>query len=231
MHAADVMTKNAISIRLDTAVPDIAQLLLANRISAVPVIDPDQKILGIVSEGDLMRRPENETESRHSWWLEAIFSTRDWPRDYIKTHGRTADDVMTRKVVVVTEDTPLHEIARLLEIHHIKRVPVVRDGRLVGIVSRANLLHGLVAQGTKNLVCNTPNDKEIREQLLNTFSKEAGLGTALINVIVKDGVVQLWGTVGSTTDRKAANLAAENTPGVKTVENNLNQIASWVGPV
>ncbi len=231
MHASDVMTTNTIYIHTDTPVPDIAQLLLEKRISAVPVVDQEMKILGIVSEGDLMRRPENETESRHSWWLEAIFSTRDWARDYIKTHGRTADDVMTRQVIVVSEDTPLHEIAQILEKHHIKRVPVVRNERLVGIVSRANLLHGLVTKEPKTVSGNDPDDKEIRRQLLKTLSEETGLTTALINVTVKDGAVQLWGTVNNATDRKAAQLAAENTPGVKSVENNLKQITVWVSPI
>lgn len=224
MQAADIMTTNVVTVRPDTGVREIAGLLLKHRISAVPVVDPDQRVLGIVSEGDLMRRAENETDDRHSWWLEAIFSTHDMAGDYIKTHGRNAGDVMTRNVVTVTEETPLYEVARLLERHHIKRVPVIRDGSLVGLVSRANLLHGLIAKGAEGGGPSAAGDKTIREELLHALSQEAGLRTALINVIVNDGVVQLWGLVESGTERKAAQIAAENTRGVKSVENHLGEI-------
>ena len=135
-----------------------------------------------------------------------------------------AGDLMTRDVVGVTEDTPLREIAGLLEKHHIKRVPVTRDEQLVGIVSRANLLHGLAAKGAESTGPSSSDDQTIREKLLHALSMEAGLDTALINVIVSDGVVQFWGLVGSGTEKKAAQIAAENTPGVKAVENHLGQV-------
>lgn len=228
MQAADVMTTNVITVPPDTGVRDIARLLLKHRISAVLVVDTEQRALGIVSEGDLMRRAENDTDRRHSWWLEAIFSTHDKAADFIKTHGRTAGDVMTRDVVTVTEDTPLHEIAGLLERHHIKRVPVTRDGRLVGIVSRANLLHGLAAKGAESAHPSSSDDQTMREKLLHALSKEAALDTALINVVVNDGVVQLWGIVDSENEKKAAQIAAENTPGVRTVENHLWLAPPWI---
>ena len=224
MQAMDVMTKNVITVQPDTGVPEIARLLLTHRISAVPVVDEDRRLLGIVSEGDLMRRVETDTESRHSWWLEAISSTQDRAREYVKSHGRKAKDVMTRGVIGVTEDTPLYEIAGLLEKHHIKRAPVTRGGRLVGIVSRANLLHGLAAKGVEVTGPGSSDDQTIRDNLLHALSKETGLDTALINVIVKDGVVQLWGLVGSDTERKAAQISAESIAGVKAVENNLGQV-------
>ena len=228
MQATDVMTANVITVQPDTGVPEIARLLLKHRISAVPVVDADRRVVGIVSEGDLMRRAETDTESRHSWWLEAILSTQDRAGEYIKTHGRKAGDVMTRNVVCVAEDTPLYEIAGLLEKHHIKRAPVTRDGRLVGIISRANLLHGLAAIGAESTVPSSSDDQTIREKLLHALSKEAGLDMALINVVVNDGVVQLWGLVGSGTEKKAAQVSAENTPGVKAVENNLGQVPPGV---
>ena len=223
MQAKDVMTTNVVTVQIGTGVPEIARLLLKHRISAVPVVDADQRILGIVSEGDLMRRTETDTEIRHSWWLEAMLSTEDRAREYIKVHGRKAGDVMTRDLVSVTEETPLYEIARLLEKHHVKRVPVTRDGRLIGIVSRANLLHGFAAKEAKTTGPSSSDDQTIRENLLHTLAKEAGLDMALINVIVNDGVVQLWGLVGSGTEKKAAQVSAESTPGVKRVENHLGQ--------
>ncbi len=229
MRARNVMTTNVITVQPDTGVPEIARLLLKYRISAVPVVDADQRVFGIVSEGDLMRRAETDTESRHSWWLESFVSTQDRAGEYIKTQGLKAGDVMTRDVVGVTEDTPLYEIAGLLEKHYIKRVPVTRDGRLIGIVSRANLLHGLAAKGAESTGPSSSDDQTIREKLLHALSKEAGLHTALINVIVSDGVVQLWGLVGSDTEKKAAQVSAENTPGVTAVENYLGQapIGAW----
>ncbi len=223
MQAKDVMTANVVTVQPGTGVPEIARLLLKHRISAVPVVDADQRVLGIVSEGDLMRRTETDTEGRHSWWLEAMLSAEDRAREYIKTHGRKAGDVMTRNVVTVTEDTPLYEIAGLLEKHHIKRVPVTRDGRLIGIVSRANLLHGFAAKEAEGSGRSSSDDQTIRENLLHTLATEAGLDMALINVIVNDGVVQLWGLVGSGSEKKAAQISAENTLGVKRVENHLGQ--------
>ncbi len=228
MQAKDVMTANVVTVQPGTGVPEIARLLLKHRISAVPVVDADQRILGIVSEGDLMRRTETDTERRHSWWLEAMLSTEDRAREYIKVHGRKAGDVMTRDLISVTEETPLYEIAGLLEKHHVKRVPVTRDGRLIGIVSRANLLHGFAAKEARTTGPGSSDDQTIRENLLHTLAKEAGLDMALINVIVNDGVVQLWGLVGSGTEKKAAQVSAESTPGVKRVENHLGQAPTVV---
>lgn len=227
MQAQDVMTTNVITVRLDTEIKEIAALLLKHRISAVPVIDADQGVLGIVSEGDVIRRAENGTDNRHSWWLQDLFATRNKAEEYIKTHGRKASEVMTQNVITVEKETPLHEIARLLEKHRIKRVPVTDDSKLVGIVSRANILHGLAAQSSENPHPASVDDRTIREQLLDTLSQDAGLDTGMINVIVRDSVVQLWGIVDSDTKKQAALVAAENMPGVKSVENHLSRVPTW----
>lgn len=219
MHAADVMTKDVLSVEANTAVREIAELLLKHRISAVPVIDSDKTLLGIVSEGDLIRRQETDTERRHSWWLEALMSQQEKAKEFIKAHGRKAGDLMTSKVVTVAEDSPLHEIARLLEQNHIKRVPVTKNGKLVGIVSRANLIQGLAVKGTEIASSGSSDDQSIRETLLNSLSEV--IGPTTINVIVTDGVVELWGIVNSATEKKATEVSAENIPGVKSVENNL----------
>ena len=224
MQAADIMTTNVVSVQADTTIQEIASLLLQHRISAVPVVDGNQHVIGIVSEGDLMRRPEIDTNNRHSWWLAAIFSTRDKTADYIKTHGRKAFDVMTPGAITVAEDTPLYEIAGLLEKHHIKRVPVMRDNRLVGIVSRANLVHALAAQGAQTAQVGTSDDKTIREALMKELTTIVGLDAPLINVTVTEGVVQIWGIVDATNKKQAAQIAAENIAGVKAVENNLGNM-------
>jgi osmotically-inducible protein OsmY len=135
---------------------------------------------------------------------------------------------MSRNVVSVEEETQLHEIARLLEMHHIKRVPVTRDGLLTGLVSRANLLHGLTAKGAKVGAPGSVDDRTIRNDLLHELSDKAGLNTGRLNVIVNNGVVQLWGVTDSDKEKRAAQIAAENTPGVKAVENNLARVPLWI---
>jgi len=228
MHAIDVMTTNVISVREETSVREIAGLMLKHRISALPVIDADQRVVGIVSEGDLMRRAETDTEARYPWWLASLRSNEEQAIDFIKTHGLRARDVMTRRVITVTEDASLCDIADVLERHHIKRVPVTRHGQLVGIVSRANLLQGLATTANADLPPGTPDDRTIRANLMRALSEHAGIDTRVLNVTVENGVVRLWGLVETREEAKAAQLAAETTPGVKAVENNLHQVAGWV---
>lgn len=228
MHAIDVMTTNVITARDDTSVREIAGLMLKHRISALPVVDADQRIVGIVSEGDLMRRAENQTEARYPWWLALFRSNAEQATDFVKAHGLKARDVMTRKVFTVSENASLREIATVLEKHHIKRVPVTRHGRLVGIVSRSNLLQGLAASANGDLHPGTPDDRTIRANLMRTLFDKAGVDSRAVNVIVESGVVRLWGLVETPEEVKAAQLAAETTPGVKSVENNLAQMPGWI---
>ncbi|MGM0701363.1 MAG: CBS domain-containing protein [Pseudomonadota bacterium] len=229
MQAVDVMTPNVITVEPDTDVREIARLLLENHISAVPVVNEEQAVLGIVSEGDLMRRVENGTERRKSWWLKSLFHGAGDAGDYVKSHGRKASEIMTRDLITITEDTPLNRIARLLEKHHIKRVPVVRDGRLVGIVSRANLLRGFSATAPDADTPVTADDREIRDAILKEVDKNTSVWVDRINVIVADGAVQLWGLVESQEEQMAVQVAAENTPGVKKIENNLGLVPKGVG--
>jgi len=227
MQAADIMTTNVISVQADTEVREIAGLLLQHRISAVPVVDDDMRIVGLVSEGDLIRRVEIGTDAPHSWWLVDMFSTQDKTAEYIKSHGRHAADVMTRNVITISSDTTLSDIAGILEKHHIKRVPVAVDGRLIGIVSRANLLHGLIAHGTPSGDTPPPSNQELRKLLLKELSEAAGADAPLVNATVVDGAVQLWGNVDSSIKKKAAEVAAENIAGVTSVENNIRIVPSW----
>ena len=227
MHAADIMTQNVVSVRSDTEVSEIADLLLKHRISAVPVVNDDNQIIGLVSEGDLMRRIEANTDDRHSWWLADVFSTRDTTAEYIKTHGRKAADVMTRKVRTVSEDTTLAEIAGMLEKHHIKRVPVTRDNQLVGIVSRANLLHGLATRATEPAEPVPSSDKELREAVMKEISLAVGSDAPLINATVSNGAVQLWGNVESEIKKKAAEVAAECVSGTSSVDNHIHIVPAW----
>lgn len=220
MRAKDVMTSPVATVGPDATVQEIAKLLIERRVSGVPVLDQGERVVGIVSEGDLMRRVEHADERHRSWWLRLFSDATTDAAEYVKTHGRRAADVMTRDVVTVGEDTPLHEIAALLEERRIKRVPVVQDGRLVGIVSRANLLHSLAARPMA-----TPppsvDDEAIRTTILTTLREEVGGMTEFVNVVVSQGVVDLWGATDSSEVKRAIQVAAENTPGVREVRDHV----------
>lgn len=228
MRAKDIMTTKVVAVSPETSVGGIAELLLKHRISAVPVMDEAGAVLGIVSEGDLMRRPELDTERRHSWWLDLMAGDKERAAEYVKSHGRCAADVMTRDVVTVSEDTAVAEIAEILEERRIKRVPVVREGKLVGIVSRANLLHGLVARKDQVAAAPSPDDRTIREQVTARIEHEEWITHGILNVIVNQGVVELWGWVDSEEERRAFRLAAESVPGVREVKDHLGSVAPWL---
>ena len=218
MLAKDVMTTPVMTVRPDAEVREIAALLLECGISGVPVVDEAGRVLGIVSEGDLINRADAGTRHRRSWWLEVLKSEEEQSRDYLRSHGRRAEDVMTRDVIAASEDTPISEIAALLEKHRVKRVPVLRDGRLVGIVSRANLLQGFALAEPAAPVAQ--DDRDLRKRLLQAF-KEAGLPMHQVNVTVRDGVVRLWGWVDADVQRQAARAAVEATAGVRRLEDHL----------
>jgi CBS domain-containing protein len=217
MKAKDVMTTRVVSVAPDVTVKEIASTLLSHRISAVPVVDPDGRLVGIVSEGDLIRRPETGTApGSRSWWADFITPSEDLARRYVKSHGQRARDVMTKSVVTVTEDTPLADVAELLESRHIKRVPVVRNGKLVGIVSRANLVQGLATMRSSALSV-APSDETIRQRILAELEREHWSGIGTTNVTVAKGVVEFWGLVDSNDIKEATRVAAENVQGVNQV--------------
>jgi CBS domain-containing protein len=227
MRAMDVMTTNVITVGPDTTVQEIAQLLSERSISGVPVVDADNRLVGIVSEGDLLHRVETGTERRtqrrrRSWWLDTIGSDEELARDYIKSHGRTAKDVMTREVVTADETTDLADIATLLETKRIKRVPIVGDGKLVGIVSRANLVRALAAAGSRLSADTATDDRTIREKLLRELQGQPWVHTWAADIIVRDGVVHIWVSDDRPPEeREALRIAAENIPGVRGVEEHM----------
>ena len=220
MIAADVMVSKVITVSPEASVKEVAEILLAKRISAVPVVDRDGRLLGIVSEGDLIHRIETGTERHRSWWLEIFAGKETLARDFVKSHARLATDVMTHPVITVTPETPLGELASLLERHRIKRVPVVRDGKLVGIVSRANLVQALVNLGKLGTPETTVADATLRDNLLAQLRHQAWWSNN-VNIIVRGGDVELSGMVESGVERDAIRVAVETTPGVHKVSNNL----------
>jgi CBS domain-containing protein len=221
MRAMDVMTRDVISVGPNTSVSEIAALFLRRRISGVPVVDGTGKLLGLVSEGDLVRRVETGTDARRSWWLDLLTESSEQAATYAKTHGKKAADVMTPEVVSATETTPLREIAGLMERHRIKRVPIMRDNRVVGIVSRANLIQGLASHGDLEKAVSR-DDEAIRESVLRELKAQTWTSLLTKNIVVTDGIVHLWGFVRSEDERRAIKVAAENAPGVKGVRDHLN---------
>jgi CBS domain-containing protein len=221
MRAMDVMTRDVITVGPNTGVSEIADLFLRRRISGVPVVDAEGRLLGIVSEGDLVRRVETDTDERRSWWLDLLTDRNAQAASYAKTRGKKAEDVMTVDVVTATEDTPLRAIAGLMERHRIKRVPIMRDRRLVGIVSRANLIQGLASRDVMATTVSR-DDEAIRESVLRELKAQDWASLLTKNIVVTDGVVHLWGFVRSEEERRAIKVAAENTPGVKGVRDHLN---------
>ena len=220
MKASDIMVSNVITTAPDADVAAVAKILLAKHISALPVVDADGKLVGIVSEGDLLRRAETGTEHERSWWLRLLMGRESLAVEYVREHARKVADVMTRNVITAEPDTPVGTIAGLLERNRIKRVPILADGKLVGIVSRANLLQALASMGDRTE--NRPvADADLRRNLMARLSAEPWVRTSMLNVTVTDGLVDLWGIVDSAAEKQALRVAVEVTPGVKTVNDNI----------
>jgi CBS-domain-containing membrane protein len=226
LTAANVMTTNVITVPPEMPVQDIARLLYTHRISGLPVVDADGQIVGIVSEGDLIGHAQATGERRRSWWLTFLSNESTLARDYAKSHGRTAHDVMTVQVITVTDTTPLADIAMLLERHGIKRVPVLKSGKLVGIVTRSNLIQALATTDVRKPM--NVDDSTIREQLTAELKAQPWVRLMTKNVVVEDGIVHLFGLVQSEDERLALRVAAENVPGVKGVEDHMTR---WAGGI
>jgi CBS domain-containing protein len=229
MNASDVMTVRVVTIEPDATVQTAAKLMLERGVSALPVVDKSSRLVGIISEGDLVRRAETGTERKASWWLTFVSGTDQLAHDFVKAHGTKVSDVMSREVVVVHPDTPLREVARLLEANRIKRVPVLEGDLLIGVVSRANLLQAL-ASAKPQAGGNQPSDSDLRDLIIDRLSAQSWSHPALVNPIVTDGVVDLWGMALSPTERNAVRVLVEETPGVRGVNDHLSvrQIPSGV---
>lgn len=223
MKAADVMVTDVIVVHPQDTVRDAAAVLLNRRISAAPVVSEDGHLLGIVSEGDLVRRAEIGTERRRSWWLELLTAPEARAQDFVKAHALKVADVMTMRVVTATEDASLAAIATLLEKNGIKRVPIVRGDKVVGIVSRRNILQAFAdTASSRNSV--SRSDKALEETIIAQIRSLPWGKPWLLTVTVVDGVAELWGPVDSEQERQAMRVAAEATPGVKAVKDNLYRI-------
>ena len=225
MNVKQIMTWPVFSIGPDATVLQAVQLMLQHKISGLPVVGADGKLVGIVTEGDFLRRTETATERHRPNWLNFLVGPGRLADEYVHTHTRKIADVMTPEPYTITEDTSLEEVVQMMEKHRIKRLPVVRKKQLVGIVSRANLLHALVSLAP-SVSPPAATDEIIHKSLLIELQHEKWAPIGFLNVIVLNGVVELWGTITDERQRQALIVAAQNIPGVKGVQDHL----VWVDP-
>jgi CBS domain-containing protein len=223
MKVRDVMTSRIVSIETDAPIMQAVRLMLQNRISGLPVVGLKGELVGMVTEGDFIRRGEIGTQRRRNRWLEFLIGPGRLADEYVHARGRKVEEVMTREPITVTEDAPLDDVVRLMERHRIKRLPVVRGAELVGIVTRANIMHALVSLAVE-AKAPAGDDAAIREQILAECSKQSW--APMTNVVVRNGVVELWGMITDERERQALIVASENVPGVKTVHDHM----VWIEP-
>jgi CBS domain-containing protein len=220
MKASDIMVTDVITVTPESDVREVATLLLTTHISAAPVVDAGGRLVGMISEGDLVRRGEAGTAHERPWWLRLLMGRELMAGEFLHEHSRRTGDLMTRQVVSAAPDMPVADIATLLERHRIKRVPIVADGRIAGIVSRANLIQALAtfrhAAGPKPVA-----DAELREKVESRLRLEPWVRPSLVNVTVTGGTVDLWGIVDSATEKQALRVAVEIVPGVKAINDNI----------
>jgi len=222
MKAADVMVRNVVTVKPYATVKDAIELLVKYDISALPVVGDDGALVGILSEADLIRREDLSTAKHRPWWLEAITPATTLAEEFAKSHGKRVEEVMSTQIVSASAETPLSEIATLLERYRIKRVPIVQDGKLIGIVSRANLIQALASSApTTEAGGISDQDRGIRLELLARLGEQKWTDFGSRNVTVNGGVVHLWGLVGSPQERKALVSLAEEIPGVKRVSDEM----------
>lgn len=225
MQVKDIMTRNVISIGPDESITKAARLMLQNRISGLPVIDLNGELMGIVTEGDFLRRGELGTQRRRPKWLEFILGPGRLAEEYVHSAGRKVDEIMTTDPVTAEEDDSLEKVVDVMERRHVKRLPVTRGGRVVGIISRSNLMHALAsfARDTGGRV--QQNDSQIRDNIQVVLDRETW--APRVSVVVNNGVAELWGVITDDRERKAVVVAVENVPGVEQVHDHL----VWVEPI
>jgi len=224
MQVKDVMTRNVISVGADEPVVKAARMMLQNRISGLPVVDAKGELVGMVTEGDFLRRREIGTQRQRPKWLEFVLGPGRLAQEYVHTSGRKVEEIMTPDPWTVGEDDALEEVVEVMERRHIKRLPVLRDGRMVGIVSRANLMHAL-ASLSRDVPAPAGGDSAIRDAVIAAIGKQTW--APHVNVVVKNGIAELWGIVTDERERQALVVATENVAGVEKVHDHL----VWVEPM
>jgi CBS domain-containing protein len=227
MCAHQIMTRSVISVNPDTTIVEAANIMLKRHVSGLPVVDETGKLVGVVSEGDFIRRSEIGTQRKRGRWLRFILGPGKSASDFVHEHGRKVSEVMTPSPLTITEDTALAEIVDLMERNSVKRLPVVRGDKVVGIVSRANLLQA-VAGLARQVPDPTADDDHIRNRIIDALEKTDWCPFGL-NVIVRDGIVHLSGVITEERSRQAAVVATENIEGVKKVHDHLCWVDTMSG--
>ena len=227
MRAHQIMTRPVISVTPETTIVDAANTMLQKHVSGLPVVDAAGKLVGIISEGDFIRRSEIGTQRKRGRFLRFILGPGQEAVDFVREHGRKIAEIMTPEPVTVGEDTSLEEIVRLMEKNHVKRLPVTRGDKIVGIVSRSNLLQA-VASLARQIPDPTADDDHIRNRIIDALAKNDWCPFGL-SVIVRDGIVHLSGVITEERSRQAAVVAAENVTGVNKVHDHLCWVDTMSG--
>ena len=227
MRAYQIMNPRVTTVHVDTPIAEAADLMLRKRISGLPVVDAAGKLVGIVSEGDFLRRSEIGTRHRRSNWLEFFVGPGKLASEFVREEGRMVRDVMSADPVTITEEATVEEIVRLMEQKGIKRLPVMRGDALIGIVTRANLLQA-VANLARNAKGPTVDDDAVRNAILSNLGKQPWCPMGL-NVVVRNGIADLSGIITDDRQREAAIVAARNIAGVKAVHDHLCWVDTMSG--
>jgi CBS-domain-containing membrane protein len=230
MIVADVMTPNCITVSPDATVEEAVNLMLSKHLSGLFVVDKAGDLAGVVTEGDLLRRDELGTQRSRPWWLRLLASPAQQALDFTHANGRHIRDVMTTDVLSLPKDAPLEDVVTMMEKHRIKRLPVTADGRVVGVVSRADLLRALIGR-VRNAEPVTTDDRAIRSAILAAMEAQPWAPATTLNVTVTEGVVDIWGTITNEQERRGIHVIVENTSGVKEIHDHLVYIEPYTGMV
>jgi CBS domain-containing protein len=220
MRAKDIMTRDPITIAPDASVMQAVRLMLQHRISSLPVVAASGTLVGILAEGDLLRRGELGINGRRPRWIEFLIGSGQFADEYMQACGRKVYEIMSRQVFTASEETTTAEIVYIMKKRGIHRLPIVQGGKLVGIVTRSDLVRAL-ARVLRSRKPQPPDDASMRSHLMAELNRHTWAPSRLINVVILDGVIQLWGVITEEGQRNAIRVAAENTPGAKAVEDHL----------
>jgi CBS domain-containing protein len=230
MKASDVMTRTVITVDEQAPIAEALQLMLGKAISGLPVVNCDNQLVGIITEGDLLRRAELATEGHISWWKNLLFGPWYSAEEYVRTHARSVGSVMTRETLCIEEDTPLSMIVRMMEQGRVKRLPVIKDGKIIGIVSRRDILQPL-SSIVGDRLAGSATDASILQQIERELAAQPWNPRHSISVAVKDGVVALSGTVSGFEQREALQVLIEDIPGVRQIRDQLLVVDPYLGTV
>ena len=222
MRACEIMSRHVVSVGVDTPVREAIKLMLSHHVSGLPVVDAEGQLAGILSEGDFVRRAEIGTETKRGRWLSVLTSPERLAIDFSRQHGRKVGEVMTAMPITIVEETPLDEIVCLMDRHGITRLPVMRNDKIVGMVTRSDFM-AAIANASLDGYGASKADENLRVEAMAVLSGASWRPCAL-SVSVRNGVVTIRGTVRSQSARRAAIVALESISGVKRIDDELSDL-------